>query len=81
MIATPDTPQGRRALELAIINMYFQPNFSAAQIAVAFTTGAKKLHASDVTTIWAKAKEAGDLPKLDRPAKGPRQLRREPVKA
>lgn len=81
MITAPDTPNAQRALKLAIINMYFDPHFSAAQIALAFSTGAKKLHASDIHQIWAEAKEAGDLPKLDRPSKPPRQLRREALKA
>lgn len=73
MISTiPDTTQSRRALELAIIGCFFQPHLTAAQIAVAFSTGAKKLHAADINRIWDAAKERGDLPKLNRPKGGPK---------
>jgi len=72
MIAHKDTPTATRALELAIINAFFQPNASAATIAAAFSTGAKKLHAADVQRIWDAAKEKGDLPKLNRPRRGPK---------
>ncbi len=71
MISAPDTPQAARALELAIIEAFFLPG-TAAHFAVAFSTGTKKLHADDIYRIWDKAKEAGDLPKLERPAGGPR---------
>lgn len=67
-----ETPGSRRALELAIIGAFFQPNASAATIAAAFSTGAKKLHAADVQRIWDAAKESGDLPKLKRPNRGPK---------
>lgn len=72
MIEPRDTPNARRALELAIIGAFFLPG-SAAHVASTFSTDAKKLHASDVTRIWAKAKENGDLPKIDRPANGPKE--------
>lgn len=72
MIEPRDTPNARRALELAIINAFFLPG-TAAHVATAFSTGAKKLHAGDVTRIWAKAKERGELPKIDRPAGGPKE--------
>jgi hypothetical protein len=76
MIAHKDTPTARRALELAIINAFFQANASAATIAAAFSTGAKRLHARDVQRIWDAAKESGDLPKLNRPNRGPKERRR-----
>lgn len=69
-------PNARRALELAIIGTFFQPNVSAATIAAAFSTGARKLHASDVQRIWDAAKERGDLPKINRPNRGPREGQR-----
>jgi hypothetical protein len=81
MIGTPDTPQGKRALELAIINAFFQPHITAAQIAVAFSTGAKKLHAADVQRIWDAAKESGDLPKINRPSGGPKERKSERARA
>lgn len=71
MIDTPDTKQGRDALRLAIENAFFLPG-SAAHIATAFSTGARKLHASDIMKIWADAKEAGRLPKINRPHGGPK---------
>ena len=76
MIDTRDTPKAKRALELAIIGAFFQPNVSAATIAAAFSTGAKKLHAADVQRIWDAAKESGDLPRINRPTRGPRERRR-----
>lgn len=76
MISAPDTPKGKRALELAIINAFFQANASAATIAAAFSTGARKLHASDVQRIWDAAKESGELPKINRPRRGPKERER-----
>lgn len=70
MIAVPDTKQGQDSLRLAIEAAFFQTG-SAAHIASAFSTGGKKLHASDVQRIWDAAKERGDLPKLNRPNGGP----------
>ncbi|WP_439392370.1 hypothetical protein ACRQ5Q_22505 [Bradyrhizobium sp. PMVTL-01] len=67
---TDHSPRGKRALELAVINAFFAPG-SAARIAAALSTPVRKLHAADVNRIWAAAKERGDLPKIDRPAKGP----------
>ncbi|SDD93957.1 hypothetical protein SAMN05216337_101798 [Bradyrhizobium brasilense] len=72
MIEPADTPNARRALELAVINAFFLPG-SAAHVATAFSTERKKLHAGDVARIWAKAKERGDLPNITRPAKGPKE--------
>ena len=72
MISPPDTPSARRALELAIIEAFFHPG-SAAHIAVAFSTGAKKLHADDIYRIWESAKIKGDLPNITRPDGGPRE--------
>ncbi len=66
----PETEQVKRSRELAIIHAFFLPG-SAAQIAQAFSTDTRKLHAADVHRIWAEAKERGDLPKIDRPAGGP----------
>lgn len=74
MIPHGITPQARRALELAIIAALWQPG-SAAHIAVAFSTGSRKLHATDVQKIWEEAKEKGDLPKLNRPSIKARELR------
>jgi hypothetical protein len=71
MIASPDRPNARRALERAIIHAFFLPG-SAARIAQSLSTDARPLHASDVLRIWASAKENGELPKIDRPAGGPR---------
>lgn len=71
MISTPDTPQGRRGLELAIIAAFFLPG-TAAHFAVAFSTVTRKLHADDIYKIWETAKANGDLPKLERPDGGPR---------
>jgi hypothetical protein len=70
MMASPDRPNARRALELAIIHAFFLPG-SAARIAQSLSTDARPLHANDVHKIWATAKENGDLPKIDRPAGGP----------
>lgn len=75
MIATPDTKQGRDALRLAIENAFFLPG-SAAHIATAFSTGAKRLHADDINKIWAKAKEEGRIPKINRPHGGPKDRER-----
>lgn len=75
MIDTPDTKQGRDALRLAIEHAFFLPG-SAAHIATAFSTGARKLHASDINKIWAEAKEAGRLPKINRPHGGPKDRER-----
>lgn len=75
MIDTPDTKQGRDALRLAIENAFFLPG-SAAHIATAFSTGARKLHASDIMKIRAEAKEAGRLPKINRPHGGPKDRER-----
>lgn len=77
MISTPDTPSGRRGLELAIIECFFLPG-SAAHFATAFSTVTKKLHADDIYSIWEKAKANGDLPRLERPQGGPKD--REVVK-
>lgn len=78
-MSIPDTtPRGKRALELAIIHAFFLPG-SAAHVATAFSTGEKKLHAADIRRIWDAAKARGELPKLNRPAGGPkdRMLKRE----
>lgn len=71
MISAPDTPQGKRGLELAIIEAFFLPG-TAAHFAVAFSTGTRKLHADDIYKIWEEAKAAGDLPRTERPQGGPR---------
>ena len=71
MIPTPETPQAKRALELAIINAFFLPG-TAAHFATAFSTGTRKLSASDIHRIWDDAKASGDLPRLERPPGGPR---------
>lgn len=73
MIDAPDTKQGRGALRLAIEHAFFLPG-SAAHIATAFSTGARRLHASDVQRIWAEAKDADPprLPRLNRPHGGPK---------
>lgn len=78
MISAPDTKQGRRALEIAIEQAFFLPG-SAAHFATVFSTGAKKLHATDVRKIWDAAKERGDLPKINRPHGGPKDLKRVPA--
>ena len=71
-MSIPDTsPRGKRALELAIIHAFFLPG-SAAHVATAFSTGARKLHAGDIRRIWDAAKEKGELPKINRPAGGPK---------
>lgn len=75
MIDAPDTKQGRAALRLAIEHAFFLPG-SAAHIATAFSTGARKLHASDINKIWAEAKEADRLPKINRPHGGPKDRER-----
>lgn len=77
MIDAPDTKQGRDALRLAIEHAFFLPG-SAAHIALAFSTGAKTLHASDVMKIWAEAKDATPprLPRLNRPHGGPKDRER-----
>lgn len=77
MIAAPDTKQGRAALRLAIEHAFFLPG-SAAHIATAFSTGGKRLHASDVLKIWAEAKDADPprLPRINRPHGGPRDRER-----
>lgn len=82
MIEPRDTPNARRALELAIIHAFFLPG-SAAHVATAFSTGGRRLHADDVRRIWDKAKAKGDLPKLKRPANGPKagELKRVRAKA
>jgi hypothetical protein len=80
MISTPDTPNGRRALELAIINAYWLPG-TAAHFATAFSTVTKKLHADDIYKIWEQAKINGDLPKLERPDGGPKDRSVERIKA
>lgn len=72
MIAAPDTKQGRDSLRLAIEHAFFLPG-SAAHIATAFSTGGKRLHAADVTKIWAEAKAAGRLPQLERPSESRRE--------
>lgn len=80
-MSIPDTSaNGKRALELAIIQAFFLPG-SAAHVATAFSTGARKLHARDIQRIWDAAKENGELPKLNRPPGGPkdRLLKRERV--
>lgn len=72
-MSIPDiTPRGKRALELAIIHAFFLPG-SAAHVATAFSTGARKLHAGDVRRIWDAAKETGELPKINRPPGGPKE--------
>lgn len=72
---TVESDQHKRALELAIINAFFLPG-SAAHFATVFSTGAKKLSAGDVTRIWAKAKDNGELPKINRPHNGPKDRER-----
>lgn len=67
--------QEKRALELAIINAFFLPG-SAAHFATAFSTGKKKLSAADINRIWARAKESGELPKINRPHNGPKDRER-----
>jgi hypothetical protein len=79
MIATSNTKNAQRALELAIIEAFFLPG-SAAHIATAFSTGAKRLHADDIYRIWEGAKARGDLPRLDRPDGGPRERILVPLK-
>jgi hypothetical protein len=74
MIAHKDTPNARRAVDLAIIGAFFTPG-SAAHIAQTFSTGARKLHASDVQRIWDAAKASGQLPKINRPKGGPKERR------
>lgn len=71
VISTPNTPQGRRSLELAIISAFFLPG-TAAHFAIAFSTVTKKLHASDIYAVWEKAKQNGELPNLERPDGGPK---------
>ena len=71
MITTPDTPKGKRSLELAIIAAFWLPG-SAAHFATAFSTVTRKLKAADIYKIWDKAKINGDLPRLERPAGGPK---------
>lgn len=71
-LVTDDTDKGRRALELAVTHAFFTPG-SAAQIAAALSTTARKLHAADVHRIWREAKARGELPRLDRPANGPHE--------
>lgn len=74
-MSIPDTTaNGKRALELAIIHAFFLPG-SAAHVAAAFSTGSKRLHASDIQRIWDAAKARGELPKISRPARGPRDHR------
>lgn len=80
MISTPDTPQGNRALELAIIHAFFLPG-TAAHFAIAFSTVTKKLHADDIYRIWEQAKIKGDLPNLVRPDGGPKDRTVERIKA
>lgn len=80
MISTPDTPSGRRGLELAIINAFYLQG-TAAHFAVAFSTVTKKLHADDIYKIWDAAKERGDLPRLERPDGGPKDRTVERIKA
>lgn len=69
-LVTDDSATGKRALELAVTHAFFTPG-SAAQIAAALSTQARKLHAADVHRIWREAKARGELPRLDRPANGP----------
>lgn len=75
MIAAPDTKQGQGALRLAIEAAFFQTG-SAAHIAQAFSTGGKTLHAADVQRIWDAAKDAGRIPKINRPKGGPTGARK-----
>ncbi len=63
--------QQQRALQLAIEGAFFLPG-SAAHIATVFSTGGRRLHADDVNRMWSEAKQAGRLPKLNRPKNGPR---------
>lgn len=60
-----------RALELAVIGAFFTQG-SAASIAQALSTPRRRLHAGDVTRIWSRAKDNGELPRINRPAGGPR---------
>ncbi|MET4341985.1 hypothetical protein [Bradyrhizobium sp. RT9a] len=78
MSVADTSPRGKRALDLAIIHAFFLPG-SAAHVATAFSTGGRKLHAGDIRRIWDAAKERGELPKINRPAGGPkdRMLKRE----
>lgn len=78
MIPPRETPNAKRALELAITAAFFKPG-SAAHIATAFSTGGKKLHAADVQRIWSNAKASGELPDINRPKGGPRALTTEPA--
>jgi hypothetical protein len=64
----------KRALQLAIERAWFGAG-SASHIAQAFSTSAKQLHASDVQKIWADAKDRGDLPRVQRPNRGPKARR------
>lgn len=64
--------QHQRALQLAIESAFFLPG-TAARIATVFSTPRRRLHANDVNRIWADAKHAGRLPKLNRPKNGPRR--------
>ncbi|MFZ5792345.1 MAG: hypothetical protein ACOY3L_16760 [Pseudomonadota bacterium] len=73
-LVTDDSSTGKRALELAVTHAFFTPG-SAAQIAAALSTKARKLHAADVRRIWRAAKERGELPKIVRPANGPQGRR------
>lgn len=78
MIETPGSRHDKRALEIAIEQAFFLRG-SAAHFATVFSTGAKKLHAADIQRIWDAAKEKGDLPKINRPRGGPRELTIQPI--
>jgi hypothetical protein len=58
---------------LAVVAAFFRAG-SAASVAALCSTRHRKLHAGDVQRIWNEAKAKGDLPKLRRPAGGPRAV-------
>lgn len=79
-MAPDTTPNGKRALELAIIHAFFLPG-SAAHVATAFSTGSKRLHARDIQRIWDAAKARGELPKINRSPRGPKEPAKGRVRA
>lgn len=72
MIDTPGHP-ARQARPRTGDHRSLFPARQRAHIAVAFSSGAKKLHADDIYRIWETAKTKGDLPKLERPEEGIRE--------
>ena len=71
MIEHDASSQQKRAIELALIGVFFIPG-SAAHFAALFSTEGYRLHAADVLRIWREAKARGDLPKINRPHGGPK---------